>query len=163
MKTLPSILLASAIAFTGAAGTAALADSKSDKGKNTKSWTERIFKKLDTNKDGVISKDEYAKRGIKRFAKTDKDGNGKVTAAEYETAAVERAKKRAQRRFKKLDTNNNGVLDVTESNARYGKRFARIDTNHDGKISRAEIEKSKKKFHRARYRKSGTTPDKTSK
>ncbi len=156
MKTLPSILLASAIIF---AGGAAIADTKQGNTKSKQNWTERMFKKLDTNKDGVISKDEYAKRGTNRFKKTDKDGKGTVSAAEYEAAAVERAKKRAKRRFKKLDTNKNGVLDVTELNARYNKRFSRIDANSDGKITRAEFEESRKKSRRAHYKK----PNKTSK
>ena len=125
MKILPSILLAGAIGFTGAftgiAGTAALAETKTDQAKGSKNWTERMFSKLDTNKDGIISKDEYAKRGAERFKNKDKDKNGKITSGEYTAAAVERAMKRAKRRFKKLDTNNNGVLDVQESTVRQDK------------------------------------------
>ena len=150
MKTLPSILLAGAIALVG---TAAIADVKTDKTKSHKNWTERMFKKLDTNKDGIISKEEYAKRGAERFKKKDKDKNGKITSGEYTAAAVERAMKRAKRRFKKLDTDQNGVLDVNEASVRRDKRFSRIDANHNGKITRTKIEAAKKMFHRARYKK----------
>jgi Ca2+-binding EF-hand superfamily protein len=38
----------------------------------------RLFTRLDTNKDGAISRDEYLVAGDRLFARCDKDGDGKV-------------------------------------------------------------------------------------
>ncbi|MEX2452152.1 MAG: hypothetical protein WD407_14945 [Rhodospirillales bacterium] len=151
MKKTPLFLLAAA---TILGGSVALTDSAQAKGKDRTNWTERMFERLDTNKDGVISKEEYAKRGADRFGKVDADGDGKITQAEFETKAVERAqeraKKRAVRHFERLDTNKDGVIDAAETAARGDKRFARLDTDGDGKVTKAEAEAAKKKWREKR-------------
>jgi Ca2+-binding EF-hand superfamily protein len=39
---------------------------------------ERMLKQWDTNGDGTVTKDEYDKSALERFAKQDKDGTGKI-------------------------------------------------------------------------------------
>ncbi|WP_300160645.1 EF-hand domain-containing protein [Solidesulfovibrio sp.] len=52
---------------------------------------EDMFKAMDANKDGVLTKDEFAAHGMQNdFAKYDKDGDGKVSREEFD--AVEAAK-----------------------------------------------------------------------
>jgi len=44
----------------------------------------KMLEKLDTNKDGVISKGEFISAMEDKFAGMDKDGSGDITAAEME-------------------------------------------------------------------------------
>lgn len=50
----------------------------------------RIFKRLDTNDDGVITREEMRAAFRKRFAKFDTNSDGKVTLDEVESMADER-------------------------------------------------------------------------
>lgn len=80
------------------------------------------FVAMDTNKDGVVTKDEMSAQFAARmgsappqqmidmiFARIDTDGDGKATAAE--AAAAEAA------RFTALDTDHDGVLTPEERRA----------------------------------------------
>jgi Ca2+-binding EF-hand superfamily protein len=62
---------------------------------------EALFKKLDTNGDGSISKEEYmaspqakkdATKAGERFAKLDKDGDGKLTLEEFKAGMMGKKK-----------------------------------------------------------------------
>lgn len=51
------------------------------------------FAKLDRNGDGVLSFDEYAVKAIDKFAAADKDRNGSLNAVEFATTRVQRKAK----------------------------------------------------------------------
>lgn len=51
-----------------------------------------FFKMMDTNGDGVISKDEYMAAAEARFKKLDANGDGKLTKKEMMEAYKERRK-----------------------------------------------------------------------
>jgi hypothetical protein len=66
------------------------------KGEGKRPSPEEFFKKLDTNSDGSVSKDEYlasprAKqdpaKGAENFGKMDKDSDGKLTKEEFAAMA----------------------------------------------------------------------------
>ena len=100
------------------------------------------FDRLDTDKSGAISKDEWQKCGDmasinqmdkmplntdQEFKAADQDKNNKVTKEE--------AAKSAENTYKQ----NSGSGQSAEEAARnYGARFAMIDTNGDGAISKDE-------------------------
>lgn len=65
-----------------------------------KGGTEMIFKKLDENKDGKLSKDEFKK--VSELRK--KAGAGEA----------EKAKERSEKMFDKLDENSDGYLSADE-------------------------------------------------
>ena len=52
-----------------------------------------MFTAMDANKDGVLTKEEFAVHGMADdFAKYDKNGDGKVTREEYDATAAGMAK-----------------------------------------------------------------------
>jgi Ca2+-binding EF-hand superfamily protein len=91
---------------------------------------DKLFARLDANKDGKISPEEFAafreqnakvdaeatkagKRGAKLFARFDKDKDGSLSRAEADAVLAWR--------FKRMDTNNDGVLSLEELQAKRGK------------------------------------------
>src|SRR5262249_45908129 len=81
-------------------GNASVAAKEKGKGKNKKDL-EGLFKKLDTNGDGKLSRDEFAKFG-KLVKKPSAKGN------------AEKRAKRLDKQFTRLDTNKDGFLSLDE-------------------------------------------------
>ncbi|MBK8090489.1 MAG: EF-hand domain-containing protein [Verrucomicrobiaceae bacterium] len=97
MKVITSILTLLAIAATV---NAAEGDKKPE-GAKKKADPEAMFKKLDSNSDGSISKEEWAAspqakkdaaKADKMFAGKDKDKDGKITKEEFTAAPKKKAK-----------------------------------------------------------------------
>jgi len=80
MKFVSALVLSTTLAFAGAAlaNEHAGADQKGGKPGHHGG----MFKKLDTNGDGVITKEEHQAHADKMFSKMDANGDGKVTQAE---------------------------------------------------------------------------------
>lgn len=89
-----------------------------------------MLDRLDTDKDGAISRDEYNADIAARFAKADTDKDGKLTQAERDAAGP------AGRMLGGRKAT--GDLTLADVQAQAGKRFDRMDANHDGKIDQAE-------------------------
>ncbi|MDG2532727.1 EF-hand domain-containing protein [Sphingomonas sp. HITSZ_GF] len=87
-----------------------------------------MLDRLDTNKDGVITRDEFSADVARRFAKLDADKDGKVSQAELQAASPGGMGARGM----------TGDMTLADMQARADKRFERLDTNHDGKIDQAE-------------------------
>ncbi len=54
-------------------------------GKSPADKAARLFSRIDTNKDGVVSHDEYLMAGDKLFTRCDKDGDGRIAPGECRT------------------------------------------------------------------------------
>jgi len=103
--------------------------------------TERMFKTLDTNHDGFVSKEEIA-----------------ALQAQFEQRSAKRAPTRAAHLFQHLDADHDGKITRDEVDASRAKRraatgntaktrapagtslFGRADANKDGVITRAEFD-----------------------
>ena len=77
---------------------ASSAETKPEKPDKPKLSLEELFKKLDTNGDGVLSLEEFrgkhdAEKAAEAFKKLDKDGNGSLTLEEF-SAREEKKKKK---------------------------------------------------------------------
>lgn len=110
---------------------------------------EDMFKRWDTNGDGVISRDEANAAGAERVAKMfdqlDTNKDGQLTPDELRQAHQDRMaamKGRFDADFKNADRNGDGGLSKDEAAAMpmIAKHFDEIDTNKDGVVSREEIE-----------------------
>ena len=105
MKFASLSALSLALAFTA---TAFAADAPTTTGKPAPTSAEitakqaAAFKRLDTNNDGYISKDEFTARALKRFDEIDTNHDGKISPAEmnayYDKKRASRMKHNAERR-----------------------------------------------------------------
>lgn len=131
------------------------------------------FAKIDTNKDGAITKAESdahreamkkewaakrAERHNERFTAMDTDKDGQISKAEFDAAHAARAEKwgdgkRGDRKIMRGHHMGNGEMR--------GDMFAKLDANSDGKVTKAEFTaKPLEMFGKADANKDGTvTPE----
>lgn len=120
----------------------------------------KMFDKIDSNGDGVLSADElktmHEKMAKKHFDRADANGDGKIDKNEF----MAKAKDRAAKMFERMDKNGDGTITDDEAGPRHhGKHgdmdsdkshfdpMQRMDTNGDGKISRDEWNTAFKQHH----------------
>ncbi|KZD11936.1 EF-hand domain-containing protein [Oceanibaculum pacificum] len=139
MKTkfafVPAALAAALVIGVPTLGQAASSDGK----KQGQPRAEKMMEHLDTDKNGSISREEFAAVRHGKLADYDKDGDGALSKAEYEAMVTAQAQKMAERSFAKLDANKDGKIDQSEREARRDEAFKRLDKNGDGTISPDEL------------------------
>jgi len=96
------------------------------------------FDEMDTNHDGVVTREEYVAYQKKRFDEFDSNRDGKIDAKEIASSPplMERNLKTAERMIKEWDKNGDGVVSAEEFQAAAADRFARQDKDGTGKITR---------------------------
>lgn len=105
-----------------------------------------MFKKMDANGDGKISRAEHAAAAQQMFKECDANGDGVVTAAEMDAAALARGEKPGKRdktsaeKIQMIDQNGDGKLTAAEHEAGSEKMFAQMDKDGDGYLSKEECE-----------------------
>ncbi len=115
------------------------------------------FAKVDTNRDGFVTRDEgdafrktrkaerqahRAERRAERFARLDANGDGSITRAEFDAPRADRgdrAERRADRRQRRAERRERRMDRRVHRMVRFGaKRFQRMDADSDGRVSLAE-------------------------
>lgn len=122
------------------------ADTDTEKGAAERpgSAEEMIFKAMDSNADGAISKAEFDAFHAKRFKELDVNGDGKVTRDEMmaeRKKVVAKSKKSLKESFSEADTNHDGALTREEAKKMpvLAGHFDTLDANKDGKLTREEL------------------------
>ncbi|MFL1462067.1 EF-hand domain-containing protein [Roseococcus sp. DSY-14] len=117
---------------------------------------ERMFERLDANRDGRVAWDEAWAVAQERFGAADADRNGSLSFAEFgnlrapgrDGAAaqpgprpehLQRGSERRAAMFRALDANSDGNLTLAEMQAPLSARFRAMDANGDGAVDRAEL------------------------
>ena len=107
--------------------------------------TSKFMQYFDTNKDGVVTLDEFEAAMTARFAAMDSDHNGKVDMAEFRQYVQQRREEKKMARLKQMDSNGDGQISKEEFVAYQTKnaeaRFDRLDKNHDGVLSADELDR----------------------
>jgi Ca2+-binding EF-hand superfamily protein len=97
-----------------------------------------MFKRLDLNNDGKITKAEASQARTKWFAMVDTNKDGTITQAEAQKGKEARKGQHIEEMFKRLDKNKDGRITKQESDLPE-KRFSKLDKNNDGAITKAEV------------------------
>lgn len=95
-----------------------------------------LFKRLDSDGDGYISKDEAEANNIhQNFEEFDTDKDGEISAREFHIFAMTPAGEPPR----SLASTENGI-DGLLSEEEIAEQFNALDTNHDGFLSRDEAD-----------------------
>ncbi len=101
------------------------------------------FERLDTNKDGSLSQQEFMAASVMRFSKTDTNADGIITEEELiQRMMRRRAERMAKHLLMRMDYNGDGKVTKDEVESRAKKRFSLLDGNDDGKLDRAEMRRN---------------------
>ena len=116
------------------------AASDADKVGKKRDFSERILNRVDTDKDGKISKAEFDAAGQQMFAKLDENKDGKIEGNEM---PQRHWAKFGDKMFDRMDTNKDGNVTKAEFQAAGDKMFQRMDKNGDGIIEKDEMSQGK--------------------
>jgi len=115
---------------TGTAGTTATT------GEDQSQRVEEMFKRIDTDGDGMISKAEMENWRDNVVFALDANHDGKVTRAEVEQGvAPDTNPQDIAAFFERYDANNDGAIDKAELKNGGDARFQTADSNSDGELS----------------------------
>ncbi|WP_192253943.1 EF-hand domain-containing protein [Mesorhizobium caraganae] len=99
---------------------------------------QRILQRIDTNGDGVISKDEMTAVRERVFKRLDRNGDGIIDEKEIASARAEVAQARLGNRWRRMDANGDGKVSEQEF-ASSMPLFDLADRDGDDKLSADEI------------------------
>jgi Ca2+-binding EF-hand superfamily protein len=115
---------------------------------------ENDFKKIDTNNDGKISKQEYIAAVIKTFNKYDKNKDGFLTKDEIKAIR----KIDIQKFLEEVDKNKDGKVSQEEFVKAAENRFKLLDKNKDGFIDQQEWEEFRQSLDQDKPKTSPVAP-----
>ncbi len=121
---------------------------------------DKLFDRLDKNKDGFIDKEEAPERLKEHFDKLDTNKDGKISREEFKQSMSllqqfrggsggkprpgQGGAGKGEALFERLDKNKDGYLTKEELPEKLKEHFDKMDANKDGKISKEEFQQSLK-------------------
>jgi Ca2+-binding EF-hand superfamily protein len=131
-------LLTFGVIMLFAAGSARSQTSQStdDQSQQRRHGRQEMYQRLDTNRDGKISREEWRGRA-EGFAKLDTNADGFLTPEEMQAGRFQRDGS-ARRGPRMMDQNHDRQVSRDEWKGP-AEVFDRLDTNHDGSLTREEF------------------------
>lgn len=144
---IPAVAMAACLGtgLVSAAGSATSADAPHKaRAQHHAAMGQRLFDRIDADRDGTISRAEYQAWVDQRFARLDPDGKGQVDAGDIANspAVREKAQHRAERLIARYDRSGSGTLTRADFEAREMERFDRLAAGGDS-IDRAAFQAAK--------------------
>lgn len=103
---------------------------------------------FDTNKDDVVTMDEFKQAAAERFGKMDADSNGTVSKEEFREYIRDKRQTRYAKKFEKIDTDKDGIVSQSEyldyKEKRAQSKFQRMDKNQDGVVTADEFKSNRR-------------------
>lgn len=129
---------------------------------------EGMFTKYDSDRNEIVSRDEFNVARKADFVRSDVNQNGSVDEEEYVIEFEDRldthisetrasSVKQAGRRFKALDANDDGTMTFAEYQRSGHQMFKRWDTGDDGYVSRDDALPKPREQRTEREKDAGTT------
>ena len=110
----------------------------SDRGRHGKMRGLGFLRQADTNKDGVVTREEVRAAAEREHVRLDRNKDGAVDQADREALRKETIDYAVRRMAHRLGAGPDGKLTRDQFQAKAAERFARMDANSDGTISRDE-------------------------
>ena len=104
-----------------------------------------LLKLFDADKDGKITQQEW----VDAFKKIDSDGNGVITKEELESFRQKTQEETRKKMFEKMDADGSGTISKEEFPGP-DNRFDKIDANSDGQITPEELKEAAEKMRKIR-------------
>jgi len=119
---------------------------------------QKMLKQFDTDKDGKISRDEFATKRATGFARFDTNKDGNISLAEFKASCKnERCTQSKTKQFAKLDKNSDG--NIAKDEFANMTMFDRLDVNKDGYLSEDELPVMKKPNKMGKGDRAGKAPE----
>jgi len=108
----------------------------------------RIFDSVDTNGDGIITREEFLAGRERLFARLDRNGDGYIDNQDMSgrLAGRQKAQDRLAELVTRLDKDGDGRVSKTEFVDGATPLFDRADTDHNGQLSREEVAAAKQRI-----------------
>ena len=107
-----------------------------------------MWQQLDTDGDGVITRQETEARHQALFAEADVDGDGKLNFDEMQEYQELRRQAYREARFKALDADGDGAISEAELTQRSERFWAHLDADGDGAVTPEEMREQHRRDHR---------------
>lgn len=98
-----------------------------------------LLRRADTDKDGVITKEEVAALADRNFALWDWNKDGVIDQADRDALRKEMVEYAAKRMAHRMGAGPNGKVTREQFQTKATERFARMDLNGDGQLTRDEL------------------------
>ncbi len=143
------------VTYFALAASLAHADPEMHRGQEGGQMAEKMFKEVDVNGDGAISKAEFNAFQAGHFKRMDANGDGKITRDEMEARHKKwmgKGTTHLDKRFNAADANRDGGLNRAEAKVmpKLSMYFDEVDANKDGKVTRQEYLDAMTMLHRGK-------------